>query len=223
MTWCLINWFYNSSTQKFLAALDSLVKTMMLADDFNSKHLEDFDVHREMKCLDDSPPHDPSATSPTFSDGWHTTSISIRLPCKNIKQAESAAPEFAVNGLHYRKITDVVKAAFSEPVPETFHLAPYKVFWQPDKMCSPECVFTEAGDFLLQEHGKTKNSPLVAGCNFETVVATIMLWSDSTHLASFGNVALWPIYLFIGNQSKYAHAKPSSFVVHHLAYSDFQN
>ena len=94
------------------------------------------------------------------------------------------------------------------------------MFWQPDKMRSPEHVFTEAytGDFLLQEHGKMKNSPLVTGCNLETVVATIMLWSDSTHLASFRNAALWPIYLFVGNQSKYACAKPSSFAAHHLAY-----
>ena len=113
MTWHLINWFYNSSAQKSLADLDFLVKTMMLADDFNSKHLEDFDARCEMKHLDDSPPHDPSAMSPTFSDGWHTMSISICLPCENIKQAESAAPEFAVNGLYYCKIMDIVKAAFS--------------------------------------------------------------------------------------------------------------
>jgi len=32
-----------------------------------------------------------------------------------------------------------------------------------------------------------------------------MLWSDSTHLASFGNASLWPIYLYIGNLSKYIH------------------
>lgn len=38
------------------------------------------------------------------------------------------------------------------------------------------------------------------------------------HLASFGNAALWPIYLFLGNQSKYIRAKPSAFAAHHLAY-----
>lgn len=67
MTWCLINWFYNSSTQKFLADLNSLVKTMMLTDNFDSKHLEYFDAHCEIKHLDDSPPHDPSAMSPTVT------------------------------------------------------------------------------------------------------------------------------------------------------------
>jgi hypothetical protein len=56
------------------------------------------------------------------------------------------------------------------------------------------------------------------GCDLEQVVAVIMVWSDSMHLASFGQASLWPIYLFLGNQSKYQHAKPSQFAVHHLAY-----
>jgi Plavaka transposase len=45
-----------------------------------------------------------------------------------------------------------------------------------------------------------------------------MLWSDSTHLASFGNASLWPVYLYLGNLLKYWCAKPSSFATHHLAY-----
>jgi len=45
-----------------------------------------------------------------------------------------------------------------------------------------------------------------------------MLWSDSTHLTSFGNTSLWPIYLYLGSLSKYTRAKPTSFAAHHLAY-----
>ncbi|KAF8233525.1 hypothetical protein L208DRAFT_1266202 [Tricholoma matsutake] len=45
-----------------------------------------------------------------------------------------------------------------------------------------------------------------------------MVWSDLTHLANFGQASLWPIYLFLGNQSKYQHVKPSQFAAHHLAY-----
>ncbi|KAG1897413.1 uncharacterized protein F5891DRAFT_1191849 [Suillus fuscotomentosus] len=71
---------------------------------------------------------------------------------------------------------------------------------------------------MLQEHEKLNLQPNELGCNLETVIGAIMLWSDSTHLASFGNASLWPIYLFIGNQSKYIHGKPTSFAAHHLAY-----
>lgn len=101
-----------------------------------------------------------------------------------------------------------------------FHTTPYKLFWQPDETRSPERIITElyTSDTMLWEHKKVRSAPRVTGCNLETVIATIMLWSDSTHLASFGNAALWPIYLFLGNQSKYMHAKPTSFAAHHLAY-----
>ena len=52
----------------------------------------------------------------------------------------------------------------------------------------------------------------------ENVIAAIMLWSDSTHLASFGSASLWPIYLFFGNQSKYERCRPTSHASHHIAY-----
>ena len=45
-----------------------------------------------------------------------------------------------------------------------------------------------------------------------------MLWSDSTQLTSFGNASLWPIYLFVGNQSKYVRSKTSLLTAQHLAY-----
>ncbi|KAF8547219.1 hypothetical protein OG21DRAFT_1425255, partial [Imleria badia] len=154
-------------------------------------------------------------------DGWHTTSIPIRLPCNKVKQAENIAPEFHVEGLHYCKITEVVKSAFEEPAAHTFHHTPYKLFWQPDKTHPPERVITElyTSDAMLEEYEKINSKPPeVPGCNLETVIAAIMLWSDSTHLASFRNAALWPVYLLLRNQSKYTRVKPSSFSAHHLAY-----
>ncbi|KAG1842081.1 hypothetical protein F4604DRAFT_1939089 [Suillus subluteus] len=71
---------------------------------------------------------------------------------------------------------------------------------------------------MLQEHEKLSLQPHEQDCNLETVITAIMLWSNSTYLASFGNASLWLIYLFIGNQSKYIHGKPTSFAAHHLAY-----
>ena len=52
----------------------------------------------------------------------------------------------------------------------------------------------------------------------ETVVMAILIWSDSTHLASFGSASLWPIYMFLGNQSKYARACPSKRPARTFAY-----
>ena len=216
--WRLMGWFYNSSTQKSFNDLNGLVHNNILADDFDHENLWDFSTQQETQRLDEVP-CDPSSLH-FASDRWHTASIPIRLPCEKVKQSEDAAPEFHVEGLHYHKITEVVKSAFKEPAAQMFHTVPYKLFWQPDNTRLPECIITElyTSDAMLQEHEKIKSSPKVAGCNLETVIAAIMLWSDSTHLASFGNAALWPIYLFLRNQSKYTHAKPTLFTAHHLAY-----
>ena len=54
--------------------------------------------------------------------------------------------------------------------------------------------------------------------DLETFIVSALLYSDSTHLASFGSASLWPIYLYLGNISKYTRSKPTSFSAHHIAY-----
>ncbi|KAJ8592983.1 hypothetical protein M405DRAFT_786759 [Rhizopogon salebrosus TDB-379] len=155
------------------------------------------------------------------SDKWHETSVKIKLPADKEKfTSEEDAPEFEVEGLHYRKPLEVLKSAYEEVSSRSFHTTPYKLFWQPDEHEFPERIISEVytADAMLQEHQRIKAQPQEPGCNLETVVAAIMLWSDSTHLASFGHAALWPIYMFIGNQSKYLRNKPLEFAAHHLAY-----
>jgi hypothetical protein len=71
--WRLMSWVYNSATQKSLDDLNHLVHDVILADDFNSNDLHQFNAQRETKWLDDT----PSDTSFSTSDSWHTTSISI--------------------------------------------------------------------------------------------------------------------------------------------------
>ncbi|THG96656.1 hypothetical protein EW026_g5211 [Hermanssonia centrifuga] len=67
----------------------------------------------------------------------------------------------------------------------------------------PQRVFSELynSDAMNEEYERIKAVPRADGCKLETVIASIMLWSDSTHLAQFGNASLWPIYAFFGNQS----------------------
>ncbi|KIK94274.1 hypothetical protein PAXRUDRAFT_33599 [Paxillus rubicundulus Ve08.2h10] len=179
-----MNWFYNSLSLKSLGDLDCLVNNVILADD-----LQTFSVVCEVKWLDSA---HSCAESPVFSsaDGWHVMSIHITLNCKSKPMEEAAAPKFAVAA-------------------NTFHAAPFKLFWQSDEDELLEHTITELYtlDAMLQEHENIKASCQESGCNLETIVATIMLWSDSTCLANFRNAALWPIYMFIGNQSKYTRPK----------------
>lgn len=220
-TYRLMSWFYNSSSTKSLGDLDRLVNDVILAEDFNWEELRNFNASREGKRMDEA---HASMESSQFSasDGWHETSLEIPLPCEKVKfPSEAGAPKFMVHGLHYRKFTEVIKSAYEEVPAKFFHTAPFKLFWQPDKSRPPERIISElyTADAMLHEQARiTDDAPHVPGCALEMVIAAIMLWSDSTHLANFGNAALWPVYMFIGNLSKYTRMKPTSFSAHHLAY-----
>lgn len=76
------------------------------------------------------------------------------------------------------------------------------------------------GDAMNREHEEIRaNLPKTHIEPYpETVVAAILLYSDSTHLAQFGNTSLWPAYGWFANWTKYDRGKPSSFAAHHLAY-----
>ena len=71
--WRLMSWFYNNATQKSLDDLNHLIHDVILADNFDSNDLHQFNARRETKRLDNT----PSDTSFSTPDGCHTTSISI--------------------------------------------------------------------------------------------------------------------------------------------------
>lgn len=76
------------------------------------------------------------------------------------------------------------------------------------------------GDAMNREHEKIRAdiSRTHVKPYPETVIAAILLYSDSTRLTQFGNASLWPAYGWFGNWTKYDRGKPSSFATHHLAY-----
>ena len=75
-------------------------------------------------------------------------------------------------------------------------------------------------DAMLEEDAKIRAQIQNSGDSDDTeiAIAPILLWSDSTHLTSFGVASLWPIYMFFGSLSKYFRGKPRNFAAHHLAY-----
>ena len=76
-------------------------------------------------------------------------------------------------------------------------------------------------DAFIEEHDRVQHATLPPDdldCKQEKIVAAMMFWSDSTHLANFGTAKLWPIYMMLGNLSKYVHVLPSSGACMHVAY-----
>lgn len=71
---------------------------------------------------------------------------------------------------------------------------------------------------MINAYKEINALPREPGDDLECIVAGLMVWSDSTHLTNFGNASMWPFYLFLANQSKYARCKPSAWACHHVAY-----
>ncbi|THH14694.1 hypothetical protein EW146_g5665, partial [Bondarzewia mesenterica] len=93
-------------------------------------------------------------------------------------------------------------------------------FWSAAAGEPPVRIHSEiyTSDSMLEAYKEIQAIPREPGDEYERVVAPLMLWSDSTHLANFGNAAAWPFYLLFGSQSKYTRGKPTSNACHHLAY-----
>ncbi|KAG2035902.1 hypothetical protein BDR03DRAFT_1012197 [Suillus americanus] len=165
----LMCWFYSGSNMKSLAELDHLV--------------------------DEGDPLD-IRSSFLGTDGWIETTVKIWLPADGVQHtSEMSSPEFEVPALFYCRLLDVIKSAFCEASAERFHLTPFKMFFQPSPNEPVECVYSEiySSPAMLEVHNAIKLNPPDLDCKLETVVAAVMLWSDSTHLASFRSALLWPI------------------------------
>ncbi|KXN87761.1 hypothetical protein AN958_08173 [Leucoagaricus sp. SymC.cos] len=218
-TYRLMSWVYDGSNLKSNTEIDKLVDTVILADDFDQEDLRGFRTARENKRLDDWVDDEESPFS--SADGWIETSVEIPVPCEKVKHDnEFSAPKYSAPGLFYRRPLEVIKAAFAEPAAQSFHLTPFSNYWKRTPDSPPERIYSEIydSDAFREEHEHIRSQPRANGCQLETFVAAILLYSDSTHLTNFGSTSLWPIYLLLGNQSKYDRGKPSSFAAHHIAY-----
>ncbi|KAF4615743.1 hypothetical protein D9613_012409 [Agrocybe pediades] len=216
----LMSWHYSSSRIKSFGTLNSLVQDVILNPEFNAADLNGFDAAKQASILDNfTPPHPRSVLSP--DDGWIESYVPIRLPPPGRGEwgQEADAPVYNVKGFFYRKPLEVIKAALQEEAAARFNFTPFEEYWKPSADATPERIFSEIynSDAFLQEDAKIRAQPR-SDCSLETVVVPLVLYSDSTHLASFGTASLWPVYLYLGNQSKYERGKPGAFAAHHLAY-----
>lgn len=208
-------------TEKTDAEVRYLVHDIILDDRFvqSISALQGYDPIKERNRIDQAL---TSNDSPFVAGTFKTTSVDIQVPSGSPSVPPKTIP---VPGLHYRKITDIIKEAFSDQLALHYHYTPFELRAESSSdvgHCEEGTrVYSEVYNsdaFIkehdhLQRHGKTE-SP----CTLEKVIAALMVWSDSTHLAQFGTASLWPIYLLFGNLSKYLRAKQDSGAIHHVAY-----
>lgn len=178
------------------------------------QQLAKFDAFAKMKCID--------AALMKLNDGWQETSVKILVPDgqPHLSPAQPPVPIFAVPGLLHRSITEIIKTVWTSPDSSAFQYVLFYEFWTRSKSGVDEQNYSElyTSEVFNEVYADLQKQLPEPGCLLECIICGIMLYSNSTHLTSFGNTSLWPLYLFFGNESKYVRACPSMGSCHHIAY-----
>jgi Plavaka transposase len=155
--------------------------------------------------------------------GWTKRPISFTVPFHQRTESPGSR-QYTGGELFHRPLVKVITERLTDPRhAEHFHYEPYRLIWQPtdqqpDVRLHGELYTSEA---FFKAHQELQTSPGEPNCSLPRVVVALMFWSDATHLTSFGNAKLWPLYMFFGNESKYRRCKPSCDLCCHVAY--FEN
>jgi len=217
----LLGWWATDGSSEGIGSLSSLVNCLTHPL-FNVSELQDFNPVSALRQFERTNISSTPGTTLAPGDSWKTGTVKIKVPCTGVKQREEDAPEFAVGGVLYRDVVEVITNELKDPDSfENIHIKPFEEWWRPNEGDDPIRVYSEVytsdamleAERTLQEALKTTPGP-----QLETFIVSVLLYSDSTGLASFGSASLWPVYLFVGNLSKYTRSKPTSFSAHHIAY-----
>ena len=158
--------------------------------------------------------------SPSTSAHWIKTPIRIPVPFhKRMHQPGTA--DYAAGTLHHRSVVDVIRERVTNPeVHPHLHFTPYEQYWKPNNNPEPVRVHGElyTSAAFLEAHREVQAAAPEPGCNLERVVLGLMFASDGTHLADFGDAKMLPVYMALGNESKYRRGQPSNQCFEHIAY-----
>ena len=182
-----------------------------------------------------------------MDNGWSTSTLTIKVPVatkitkaprRKKTNADRAAQvhdevdteveatggkKFAIPGFHHCGLMHILKSSIegNSDQARRYHWHPFEQYWQPpDVDKAPERMYDElySSPAFVKADRELQESPRDSGCDLTQAIAAIMLWSDATHVAQFGQAKLWPIYLYLGNLSKYARCKPSEHAGYQAAY-----
>ncbi|KAG0698052.1 hypothetical protein DFH29DRAFT_1003197 [Suillus ampliporus] len=214
----LLNWMSSGSTRKSEVEVLHLVHDVLLAEDFDVHDLQGFSMRKHLSLLDNTPDQNPLNGAAKFPEGWIETDVTIKVP--SWKVDASGGHLFKVPGFHYRPLVSAIREAFSDAQAKAFHLWPFRRLWTDPNDGNMYRVYDElyTSDAWIQAHDDLQKQPKEPDCALEQVIAGLMFSSDATQLANFGNASAWPLYLFFGNLSKYAHAKPDSGACHLIGF-----
>lgn len=232
------NRFWLSHSQLSESARDECRDSVLL-----SPHFVPSDVQGvNMKNIEEKIASD--VQSPWGSNGWQRSTYTLDIPT-GVKQTKATQREKAsayaearhyrridaeadpyprhkipIHDIHHRSLCHIIRESATEnPAANDYHHHGYEETWTPPYPgLPPERVFGEVwtSDVFLSAERDLLSSRPEGLCTLPRAIWPVMVWSDATHLAQFGQAKAWPIYVYDGGQSKYTRC--GSGAAHHLAY-----
>ncbi|KAG1837177.1 hypothetical protein DFJ58DRAFT_734531 [Suillus subalutaceus] len=136
--------------------------------------------------------------------GWRKTEVTIEVPFSWTTAQPGSCPYVAADLYHRPLISVIREKLLNAQDDELFHYEPYELQWSAPHLPHEVHIHSElyASPAYMHAHRELQESPGEPGCNLPCVVVALMFWSDATHLTTFGNARLWPVYMYFSNELK---------------------
>jgi hypothetical protein len=213
------DWYWNGGAQKSHKSFNELID-IVGRPDFDPNDVRSTSLDKINMRLGGSINDDGGDEWEDEDAGWRKTQVTIEVPFSRTTAQPDARPYVAAD-LYHRPLVSVIREKLSNPQDdEFFHYEPYQLRWSAPHLQREVNIQGElyTSPAFMDAHRDLQASPGEPGCNLPRSIVALMFWSDATHLTSFGNTKLWPVYMYFGNESKYRRCKPSCHLGNHVAY-----
>ena len=152
--------------------------------------------------------------------GWKSTPVMISIPFSR-HSVEPGPAAYSVRNFYHRSLISVIREKVIDLRDHcAFHYEPYALCWH---LLHKTCEMGVHGELFtsksfIDAHNQLQSSPPEPGCELPRRIVALMFWSNATQLTVFGDVKLWPLYMYFGNESKYTRCQPSAHLCNHVAY-----
>jgi hypothetical protein len=212
------HWYWNDGVQKshqsFKNLLDIVGSPGFDPQDVQHTHWDKINSQLSSSVDDDGDKWEDEDA------GWLKTEVTIDVPFSRTTAQPGTRPYVAAD-LYHRSLVSVIREKLANAHDdEHFHYELYQLRWSPAHLPREVNIQGElyTSPAFMDAHRALQESPGEPNCDLPRVVAALMFWSDATHLTTFGNAKLWPVYMYFGNESKYRRCKPSCYLSNHVAY-----
>ncbi|KAJ3533663.1 hypothetical protein NMY22_g7246 [Coprinellus aureogranulatus] len=166
---------------------------------------------------------DPSAEGAHWvQDGssWQAAPVTVDVPF-NSATNQPGSKQYTLDGFRFRPLIPIIVSKLQDKRAfEHFHIVPSELRWDRNDDAGYVRVHGEIyhSEAFLEAYRDVQLLPPEDEDHLARSVVALMLSSDETHLTSFGNAHLWPVYLQFGNESKYRRGKASLALFEEVAY-----